>query len=142
MAEPEVQDLHIARPAPPDQNWSRMQPMFIQPTQERLDKGHQIVEMRNSTDKTPTLRGPPIPQKHIIIDRFNQGNELQPGESKSLDMLKEDIEYFLRERRLGRLDHLGMAKPQHPIEIVGFDPDKVLAEQQPSEPQKPSRKSG
>lgn len=129
MSDTETQDLHVAVPAQPDQNWARMQPMSIQPTPARLDKPHQIVSIKNTSDITPGPRGIPHPQKHIIIDRYNQGHELQPGETKhDIDMLAVDIEYFIRERQSGRRDQLGRAKPRHPIEIVGLDPARVLRE--------------
>lgn len=121
------QDLGVQKPAIPDQNWSRTQPMFIAPTKDRLNRGHQLVSIKNTSDLTVTAQGRPQPQQHIVIDRFNSGHELAPGETKhDIDMLADDIEFFLRERLPGRRNHLGRPKPLHPIQIVGFDPEKVL----------------
>jgi hypothetical protein len=117
----ETQDLHIAQPAPPDQNWARMQPLFIQPSKERLDRKHQLVQVKNTTDTTITTLGKPIPQKHVVIDRFNLGHELEPGQIKEVDMLVDDIEYFIRERKPGRRDHQNRMKPIHPIQIIGYE---------------------
>lgn len=127
-------DMAISRPHEPDVNWARQQPMFIQATKERLKKSHQIVSIRNTSDVTPSHRGVIAPQKHIVIDRNNQGHELQPGETRhDIDMLVTDIEFFLRERRPNRRDHAGRMKPLHPVEIVGFDPANVLEGDDPDE---------
>lgn len=122
-----TQESGIARPHEGDSSWSRTQPLFIQPSQERMDKPHQIVDIKNNSDVEIGNRGFAVPTRHVIVDRFNQGHEIAPGETKrGIDMLAEDIAYFLRERRPGRVDHMNRMKPKHPIEIVGFDPDRVL----------------
>lgn len=121
-----TQDTGIARPHEADSSWSRMQPLFVQPSPDRLDKPHQIVDIKNNSDVEIGVRGFAVPTRHVVIDRFNQGHELAPGETKrGIDMLAEDIAYFLRERREGRIDHMGRRKPKHPIEILGFDADRV-----------------
>jgi hypothetical protein len=106
----EKQDLHIAETSRPDQNWARMQPIEIKPSQERLDKPHQLVSIKNNSPD----------QLHIIIDRKMHGHELQPGQTKhDIDMLASEIEYFLGERDPSRRDNIGRPKPIHPIEIIG-----------------------
>lgn len=145
--ETQEQDMGVQAPAIPDQNWSRTQPMFIAPSKQRLDRGHQLVSVKNTSDVTVTAQGRPQPQKHIVIDRFNQGHELQPGETKKdIDMLVDDIKYFVGERRPNRLNHMGRPKPIHPLQIVGFDPDKTLygeqTEPEPKHHQKPQNVGG
>lgn len=109
----EKQDLHIAEARKPDQNWSRMQPIQITASKERLEAAHQTVTIRN----THRL------QKHIVIDRHMVGHELDPGqEKKDVDMVVSEIEYFLRQRAGNRFDGLGRKLPPIPIEIVGFKP--------------------
>lgn len=116
------QDLGIAKRALPDQNWARTQPMFIAPSKDRLGRDHQRVSIKNTSDDTVTATGRPQPQKHIVIDRFNQGHELEPGETKhDIDMLSDDIEYFIRERMPNRVNHLNQMKPIHPIQVIGYD---------------------
>lgn len=129
--EVETQDLGIQKPAMPDQNWARTQPMFIAPTKDRLDRKHQLVSVKNTSDVTVTASGKPVPQKHIVIDRYNQGHELEPGETKhNIDMLVDDIEYFIRERTPNRVNHMNRPKPSHPVQIIGYD-EKSLREDHP-----------
>jgi hypothetical protein len=131
--EPETQDLGVAKPAVPDQNWARTQPMFIAPSKERLDRKHQLVSIKNTSDVTVTASGRPSPQKHIVIDRYNQGHELEPGEVKhNIDMLADDIEYFIRERMPDRRNHLNRPKPIHPIQIMGYDANDLRSEPEPA----------
>lgn len=132
----ETQDLGIQKPVLPDQNWARTQPMFISPSQERLDRPHQRVSVKNTSDTTVTAQGRPVPQLHVVIDRFNQGNELQPGETKELDMLADDIEYFIRERQ-PRTNNQGRTRPIHPIHVIGYE-EKHLREQPNHQQQAPS----
>lgn len=138
----EQQDLGIQQQALPDQNWARTQPMMIAPSKDRLSRGHQLVSIKNTSDSTVSIQGRPAPQRHIIIDRFNQGHELEAGETKhNLDMLVDDIAYFLRERIPGRTNHMGRQKPLHPIQIIGFDPGKTLHGEQtkPSQGKQPEK---
>ena len=97
------QDLGIPEPVKPDHNWpGRYKPQFVVPSPDRLKQSHQLVTMRN-TDRAQT---------HIVIDRFLQGHELRPGETKEIDLLAEDIEYYQRRRRpevVGK-DHRGNPK--------------------------------
>jgi hypothetical protein len=129
---PDRQSPNVAQLAKPDRNWSRMQPVNITASKERLDAEHQLVTLRNSTDRTPTFDGRTHPQVHVVLDRGMHGITLQPGESRAdVDMLVSDIKYFLSER-LPRFDFMGELKPLMPIEIVGFDPAKTLrGDQQP-----------
>lgn len=130
MTEYPEQDLGIQKPAEPDQNWSRTQPMHIAPSKERLDRKHQLVSIRNTSDTTVTSIGRPQPQRHIIIDRYNQGHELDPGETKhDIDMLVEDIEYFIRQGQ-PRVER-GRQKPRHPIKIMGFDEKHLPSQEEP-----------
>lgn len=127
-------DLGLSTPAVSDQQWARTQPMFIQATKQRIDLKHQVVSIQNTSDSVIGPQGRIVPQKHVVIDRFNQGHELAPGEIKhNIDMLADDIAYFVRERRPDRVNHLGQRKPIHPIKIIGIDPATV-----PAEPAKPT----
>jgi hypothetical protein len=109
--EPGPVDIGIQQPVQPDINWpARSKPQFLIVSQEQLDKPHQLVEMRN-TDRA---------QIHIIIDRFLQGHELLPGQTKELDMTVDDINYFRRQRAPNRLSPDGhRVLPQHPVEVLG-----------------------
>jgi hypothetical protein len=48
-------------------------------------------------------------------------------------MLVDDIKYFVRERKPGRVNHLGLPKPIHPIQIIGYE-EKHLREEQTTSP--------
>lgn len=140
--ETEAQDLHIQQPSQPDMSWSRTQPLYVQPSKERLDRKHQIVQVKNTSDTLVTSRGFAVPQKHIVIDRFNQGHELEPGQSKEVDMLVDDIEYFIRERKPNRLDHQNRPKPMHPVQVVGYQAtqrDEAQAREEQPAPQRRER---
>lgn len=124
----QTQDLHISQPARPDSNWARMRPTALQPSKERLARSHQLVTIRNTSDVTPGKRGTVLPQKHIVIDRFQRGIELEPGETRqNVDMLVSDIAVFLRQR-LPRQNEFGEPMPQHPILIVGVDAAQIESE--------------
>ena len=138
----EQQDMGIQKPAVPDQNWARTQPMFIAPSKERLDREHQLVSVKNTSDLTVTAMGKPVPQKHVVIDRFNAGHELEPGETKhNIDMLVSDIEYFVRERMSGRVNHMNRPKPLHPIQIIGFDETHLHETRDTKTPEQVKRES-
>lgn len=109
--EPGPVDIGIQEPVQPDINWpARAKPQFLIVNQDHLDKPHQLVQMRN-TDRQ---------QVHIIIDRFLQGHELMPGQSKEMDMTVDDINYFRRLRAPNRLSQDGRrVLPDHPVEVVG-----------------------
>jgi len=60
----------------------------------KLALPHQLVRVRHT--------GEPIPNPQIVIDRYQRGHLLQPGEVKELDLLVGQIER-LRELRPGRM---------------------------------------
>jgi hypothetical protein len=122
MSEYPEQDLGVQKPAVPDQNWARTQPMNIIPSQHRLSQPHQLVSIRNTSDTTVTAAGRPQPQRHIVIDRYNQGHELEPGETKhDIDMLVSEIQHFMDNRKPDRKGRNGFPRALHPIKILGFD---------------------
>lgn len=126
--EPQAQDLHVSRPAAPDKNWqfSRMQPPSIQPTRERLARLHQIVAIRNTSDTAMTKQGRAIPQVHIVIDRYNRGHEIMPGQTKrDIDMLVSDIAYFVRQRAPNRIDNNGELLLPHPLVVLDVDTSEI-----------------
>jgi hypothetical protein len=67
-------------------------------------------------------------QNHIVIDRFNVGHELRPGEAREMEMLDAEIACFQEQRRPDRfyptIDPTKPAKPKppHPIVIEGIGP--------------------
>jgi hypothetical protein len=79
---------------------------------ERLAESSQHVKVTNTNDAK-------LPQRHLVMDRHLRGHELAPGETKELDMLVRDIEYFDNMRKPGRLDAKGQPLPKHPIKIDG-----------------------
>lgn len=124
-------------------------PMRPEPSAERLRAHHTNVTVRNTS---------PL-QNHIVIDRFNVGHELRPGEVREMDMVDTEIENFLENRRPGRFypeidpaTPQGKPKPLHPIEIVGYsakpsqdeqlEAAAVAAKQQAEAKQLPQRKAG
>jgi hypothetical protein len=109
--EPGPVDLGIQTPVEPDKNWpARAKPQFLIVTQDQLDRPHQLVEMRNN-DRAQT---------HIVIDRFLQGHELAPGQSREIDLTVDDIEYFRKQRAANRLSPDGRrVLPTHPVEVLG-----------------------
>jgi len=116
------QDLHVAEPAKPDANWpAHRKPQFLQVPAGQLDKEHQLVMMRNTHNETT----------HIIIDRYMVGHELQPGQTKEIDLLAEDIEYFQRRRHPELVGRDEKGNPQlHPVMIVGLRDSTVDTELQ------------
>jgi hypothetical protein len=133
---------HIDRPHLPDTYWARMQPVTIMASQDRLDARHCLVTVKNSSDTELAHNGRVVPQLHVVIDRHMQGHELQPGQSKEVDLLVEQIEYFLQQRRPGRMNMFnGRPHPLHPIVVVGFDPDKVLDPTRPNDTPPPPSES-
>ena len=122
----------IDRPHMPDSYWARMQPVTIIAGKERLDAKHCLVSVKNSSDTEIAHNGRVIPQMHVVIDRHMQGHELQPGQSKEIDLLVEQIEYFLQQRNPRRMNPFsGRPHPLHPIVVAGFEPSKVLDPLQP-----------
>jgi hypothetical protein len=109
--EPGPVDIGIQTPVEPDKNWpARAKPQFLIVTEDQLARPHQLVELRN-TDRA---------QIHIIIDRFLQGHELMPGQTKELDLTVDDINFFRKHRAANRLSPDGSRLlPSHPVEVLG-----------------------
>ena len=61
----------------PDDN----SPMRPEPSKQRLDAPSSRVIVKNTSEV----------QNHIVIDRFNVGHELRPGEAREMEMLNEEI---------------------------------------------------
>ena len=91
-------------------------PMRPEPTKERLDAEHQRVMVRNTSPN----------QNHIVVDRYNVGHELRPGERREMDMLNIEIANFQEQRRPDRFypeieqGDAPRPKPLHPILIEGI----------------------
>ena len=64
-------------------------------------------------------------QTHIVVDKYNEGHELKPGERKEMEMLNEEIAAFqmhsLPDRYYPVNDPAapGRPKPKHAIQIEG-----------------------
>jgi hypothetical protein len=59
-------------------------------------------------------------QNHIVIDRFNVGHELRPGEAREMEMLNDEVANFREQRRPDRFyPGTTTLKPLHPIVIEG-----------------------
>ena len=107
------QELTIIRG--PDLNAQYHAPMRPEPTKERLDAKHSRVMVKNTSEK----------QNHIVIDRYNVGHELRPGERREMEMLDIEIANFVEHRRPGRFypeispGDEPKPKPLHPILIEG-----------------------
>ena len=56
-------------------------PMRPEPSKERLDAPSSRVIVKNTSEV----------QNHIVIDRFNVGHELRPGEAREMEMLNDEI---------------------------------------------------
>jgi hypothetical protein len=59
-----------------------------EPTWERLNSPSSRVWVKNTSEA----------QNHIVIDKFNVGHELRPGERREMEMLNEEIAYFQEHR--------------------------------------------
>jgi hypothetical protein len=97
----------------------------------RLTASSQLVMVLN-TDRVQT---------HIIVDRFYNGIEIQPGQQKEIDMLVSDIESFQKLARPNRgvytSGHLmGKPLPQHPIRILNIPEHQVQNHAEEDEIQK------
>ena len=63
-----------------------------------------------------------------MIDRFNVGHELRPGEAREMEMLNDEIANFQEQRRPDRFypandpSKPALPKPLHPILIEGIGP--------------------
>ena len=92
-------------------------PMRPEPSKERLNAPSSRVIVKNTSEV----------QNHIVIDRFNVGHELRPGEAREMEMLNDEIAYFQEQRRPDRFyPGTTTPKPLHPIIIEGV-PSMVQA---------------
>ena len=97
-------------------------PMRPEPSKQRLDAPSSRVMVKNTSEV----------QNHIVIDRFNVGHELRPGEAREMEMLNDEIANFQEQRRPDRfypgIDTTEPArpKPPHPILIEGIGPIPLL----------------
>jgi hypothetical protein len=92
-------------------------PMRPEPSMERLNAPCSRVIVKNSSEV----------QNHIVIDRFNVGHELRPGEAREIEMLNDEIASFQEQRRPDRFfPGTTTLKPLHPIIIEGV-PSTVQA---------------
>ena len=66
-------------------------PMRPEPSKERLNAPSSRVIVKNAGV-----------QNHIVIDRFNVGHELRPGEAREMEMLNDEIANFQEQRRPDR----------------------------------------
>ncbi|HEY6613496.1 MAG TPA: hypothetical protein VIZ32_03230 [Vicinamibacterales bacterium] len=115
MAEPQQdREINIIRSGTLNPQYHS--PMRPEPTKERLDAKHTRVTVQNTSPN----------QNHIVIDRYNVGHELRPGERREMEMLDSEIANFQEYRRPGRFfpeidpEHPeGRMKPPHPIVIEG-----------------------
>ena len=120
---PEENTQSVVRPAVPSFFYAPMRP---EPTPGRLAAPSTLVIIQNTSEA----------QIHIVVDRFNVGHELRPGEKRQIEMLNDEIESFREQRKPGRLypniDPLraGMPKPLHPILIVDVPPVQQTHDEQ------------
>ena len=90
-------------------------PMRPEPSKERFNAPSSRVIVKNTGV-----------QNHIVIDRFNVGHELRPGEAREMEMLNDEIANFQEQRRPDRFypttdpTKPGRPKPLHPIVIQGI----------------------
>jgi len=85
-------------------------PMRPEPSKERLNAPSSRVIVKNTSEV----------QNHIVIDRFNVGHELRPGEAREMEMLDVEIANFQEQRRPDRFyPGTTTPKPLHPIIIEG-----------------------
>ena len=120
------QQLDLALVKGPDLSSPFYSSMRPEPTAARLASSHTIVMVKNTSPN----------QNHIVIDRYNVGHELRPGERREMDMLDDEIMGFLENRKPDRFYPLNdpnqpaKPKPLHPIEIVGYSPSPSEDERQ------------
>ena len=92
-------------------------PMRPEPSKERLNAPSSRVIVKNTSEV----------QNHIVIDRFNVGHELRPGEAREMEMLNDEIASFQEQRRPDRFyPGTTTLKRLHPIIIEGV-PSMVQA---------------
>jgi len=98
-------------------------PMRPEPSKERLNAPSSRVVVKNTSEV----------QTHIVIDRYNVGHELRPGERREMEMLDIEIANFQEQRRPDRFyPEIDPANPQrrpkplHPIVIEGIGPIPLI----------------
>jgi len=117
------------------ENYPTLGPM-VDPT--RGDRPHQIVKVRNTAEK----------QSHVVFDRNGRGITLEPGQTKDIDMLLEEVAHFQHERKPGRIREMMVQKgnvftfedteaPPHPISIEGIPDIDIQAK--PNNKQQPQK---
>jgi hypothetical protein len=126
-------EMLIDKPHVPDNQRLIIPPAMYAPSQEQLARPSQFVTFMN-TDPVQT---------HFVINRFNQGVELRPGEKKQIEMTVDGCDTF---RHLARTDRgfypdgpkKGQPFPAHPVKILDAGPirndEMVLAPSEPSSP--------
>jgi hypothetical protein len=91
------------------------------PTAARLAAEWQLVKVKNTSNQT-----------HVIFDRFYQGIELLPGQTREVPMVVDELEALIDQRRPNRgtiqkYDPTVASKiatverPQHPLVVEGFE---------------------
>jgi len=99
-------------------------PMRMEPSKERLAAPSSQVTVKNTSEA----------QTHIVVDRYNVGHELRPGEKRNMEMLNDEIEAFRELRRPDRFypandpTKPGRLKPPHPLVIEGISENPEPAE--------------
>ena len=97
-------------------------PMRPAPSCERLNAPSSRVIVKNTSEV----------QNHIVIDKYNVGHELRPGEAREMEMLNDEIASFREQRRPDRFypasdpTKPGRQKPLHPIVIEGIGPIPLI----------------
>jgi hypothetical protein len=94
--------------------------------QQRLEKSHQIVTMKNFDEK----------QTHILRDRYYRDVIFKPGESKEIDIIAEEIPKWLYLARTRPQDQVmyetgfnaGKPIPPHPMRIISGISESYLKE--------------
>jgi hypothetical protein len=110
-------------------------PAMSAPSQEQLARPSQFVTFMNTH---------PV-QTHFVMNRFNQGVELRPGEKKQIEMTVDGCDTF---RHLARTDRgfypdgpkKGQPFPPHPVKILDAGPircDETALQAAPNEPERP-----
>lgn len=90
-------------------------PMRPEPSYERLQMASSRVTVKNTSDV----------QTHIVVDKYNVGHELRPGQKTEMEMLNEEIARFQELRLPDRYYPMSdpakpaQLKPPHPIKIEG-----------------------
>ena len=88
-------------------------PMRPEPSKERLNAPSSRVIVKNTGEV----------QNHIVIDRFNVGHELRPGEAREMEMLNDAIANFQEQRRPDRF-YPANDPPARQAEAAASDRDR------------------